>query len=144
MDNDAKFNLLLGEMKNICNKIDEKFEEIDKRFEQIDKRFEQIDKRFEQIDKRFEQIDKRFEQIDFKFCQLEHRMDEISAEMGAVHRTLFKLDVDTQKNLNILSEAHKSHSDKEILFEKQLCRLTDQLDNNTYRISILEDAIVTS
>jgi len=137
MDLETKFDILLSEIKNICNKIDDKFEKIDERFEQIDKRFEQIDKRFEQIDKRFEQIDKRFEQID-------NRIDNLSAEMGAVHRTLFKLDVDTQKNFRLLFDANKAHNDKQLLFEKQLYRLNDQLDNTTFRVSVLEDNLITS
>ena len=100
--------------------------------QQIDKRFEQIDKRFEQIDKRFEQIDKRFEQVD-------KRIDNLSAEMGALHRTLFKLDVDTQKNFHLLFDTNKVQNDKQLLFEKQLYRLTDQLDN-----TILEDSFINS
>lgn len=132
MDLETKFDLLLTEMKNVCDKIDDKFEKIDERFEQIDKRFEQIDKRFEQVDKRFEQIDKRFEQVD-------NQINTLSAEIGAVHRTLFKLDVETQNNLRILSDAVKLHNDKQLLFEKQLYRLNDQLDNTTFRVSALED-----
>lgn len=120
-----KLDLILVELKNIFNQIEEKFEQVDNRFEQIDKRFEQIDNKFEQIDKRFEQIDKR--------------IDNLSAEMGAVHRTLFKLDVETQKNFRLLSDAIKLHNDKQLLFEKQLYRLNDQLDNTTFRVSVLED-----
>ena len=125
MDLDAKFDILLTEVKKMCNKIDEKFEQIDERFEQIDKRFEQIDKRFEQVDKRFEQVD--------------NRIDALSAEIGAVHRILFKLDVETQNNLRILSDAVRLHNDKQLLFEKQMYRFNDQLDNTTFRVSILED-----
>lgn len=123
MDAETKFDLLLGEMKNICNKIDDRFEKVDERFEQIDKRFEQIDKRFE---------------------RLENRMDSLSQEMGAVHRTLFKLDVETQKNFRLLFDANKAHNDKQLLFEKQLYRLNDQLDNTTFRVSVLEDSIINS
>ena len=110
MDLETKFDILLTEVKNICNKIDDKFEKIDERFEQIDKRFEQIDERFEQVD---------------------NRINALSSEIGAVHRTLFKLDVETQNNLRILSDAVKLHNDKQLLFEKQLYRLNDQLDNTT-------------
>ena len=125
MDLETKFDVLLTEVKKMCNKIDDKFEQIDERFEQIDKRFEQIDKRFEQIDKRFEQVD--------------NRINALSAEIGAINRTLFKLDVETQNNLRILSDAVKLHNDKQLLFEKQLYKLNDQLDNTTFRVSVLED-----
>ncbi|MBQ2835350.1 MAG: hypothetical protein IJE68_00725 [Clostridia bacterium] len=111
MDLDTKFNILLTEVKNICDKIDDKFEKIDERFEQIDKRFEQMD----------------------------NRINALSAEIGSVHRILFKLDVETQNNLRILSDAVRLHNDKQLLFEKQMYRFNDQLDNTTFRVSILED-----
>lgn len=125
-----KLDLILVELKKIFNQIEKKFEQVDSKFEQIDSRFEQVDSRFEQIDSRFEQIDKR--------------IDSLSEEMGAVHRTLFKLDVETQKNLRILSDAIKLHNDKQLIFEKQLYRLSDQLDNTTFRVSVLEDSIINS
>ena len=125
MDLETKFDILLTEVKKMCGKIDDKFEQIDERFDQIDKRFEQIDKRFEQIDKRFEQVD--------------NRINSLSEEIGTINRTLFKLDVETQNNLRILSDAVKLHNDKQLLFEKQLYRLTDQVDNTVFRVSVLED-----
>ena len=125
MDLDTKFDILLAEMKNICNKIDTKFEKIDERFEQIDKRFEQIDERFEQIDNRINTLD--------------NRINALSEEISTVNRTLFKLDVETQNNLRILSDAVRLHNDKQLLFEKQLYRFKDQVDNTTFRVSILED-----
>ena len=125
MDLETKFDILLTEVKKMCNKIDDKFEQIDERFDQIDKRFEQIDKRFEQIDKRFEQVD--------------NRINSLSEEISTINRTLFKLDVETQNNLRILSDAVKLHNDKQLLFEKQLYRLNDQVDNTTFRVSLLED-----
>ena len=104
MDLDTKFDILLAEIKNICDKIDDKFDKVDERFEQVD-----------------------------------NKINSLSAEIGAVHRTLFKLDVETQNNLRILSDAVKHHNDKQLLFEKQLYRLNDQLDNTTFRVSVLED-----
>ena len=158
MDADTKIDLVLIELKKICEQIDDKFEHVNERFDQIDKRFEQVDAKFDQIDAKFDQIDARFEQIDAKFEQIDKRLDNMdrrieengkridnfSTEIGALHRTLFKLDVDTQENYRILSNAIKAHTDKEILFEKQLYRLTDQLDNTTFRVSILEDSLINS
>ena len=137
MDLETKFDLILKELKNICAQIDERFEQVDKRFEQIDERFEQIDKRFEQIDERFEQIDERFEKLENKF-------DNLSKEVGALNRTLFKLDVDTQEKFSTLFEANETHDDKELIFEKQLSRLHDSLDNTTSRVALLENAAVNS
>lgn len=130
MDLETKFDLILKELKNICAQIDERFEQVDKRFEQIDERFEQIDKRFEQIDERFE--------------KLENKFDNLSKEVGALNRTLFKLDVDTQEKFSTLFEANETHDDKELIFEKQLSRLHDSLDNTTSRVALLENAAVNS
>ena len=116
MDADTKIDLVLVELKKICEQIDDKFEHVNERFEQIDNRLDNMDK----------------------------RINDLSTEMGALNRTLFKLDLDTQENFRILSDAIKAHADKEILFEKQLYRLTDQLDNTTFRVSILEDTLVHS
>ena len=137
MDLETKFDLILKELKNICVQIDERFEQVDKRFEQIDERFEQIDRRFEQIDERFEKIDERFEKLENKF-------DDLSSEVGALNRTLFKLDIDSQENFSALFEANETHDDKELIFEKQLYRLHDSLDNTTHRVSVLENAAVNS
>lgn len=144
MDADTKIDLVLVELKKICEQIDDKFEHVNERFEQIDRRFEQVDARFDQIDKRFEQIDNRLDNMDKRIENNGKRIDNLSTEMGALHRTFFKLDVDTQENFRILSDAIKAHTDKEILFEKQLYRLTDQLDNTTFRVSILEDTLIHS
>lgn len=116
MDTDTKFDLILGELKNICKQIDDKFEQVDEKFDQIDKRFEQVDR----------------------------RLDSLSLEVGALHRTLFKIDVDSQEKFRTLFEADKTHNDKELIFEKQLYRQNDLLDNTTFRVSVLEDNAVNS
>jgi len=97
-----------------------------------------------ELKKIFNQIEEKFEQVDSRFEKIDKRIDNLSAEMGAVHRTLFKLDVETQENLRILSDAIKLHNDKQLIFEKQLYRLSDQLDNTTFRVSVLEDSIINS
>ena len=130
MDLETKFDLILRELKNICTQIDERFEQVDKRFEQIDRRFEQIDERFKKIDERFE--------------KLENKFDDLSSEVGALNRTLFKLDIDSQEKFSTLFEANETHDDKDLIFEKQLSRLHDSLDNTTSRVALLENAAVNS
>ena len=130
MDLETKFDLILRELKNICTQIDERFEQVDKRFEQIDRRFEQIDERFKKIDERFE--------------KLENKFDDLSSEVGALNRTLFKLDIDTQEKFSTLFKSNETHDDKELIFEKQLYRLHSSLDNTISRVSALEKAAVNS
>jgi hypothetical protein len=62
------------DIKNILERMDERFEAVDKRFEDMykymDQRFEAVDKRFEAVDKRFEAVDKRFEDMNKKFTMM--------------------------------------------------------------------------
>lgn len=116
MDLDTKFDLILKELKKICAQIDERFEQIDERFEKIDKKFEQVD----------------------------NKLDSLSLEVGALHRTLFKLDVDTQEKFSTLFESNKTQNDKNLIFEKQLYKLNDTLDNTTFRVSVLENSAIKS
>lgn len=117
MDLETKFNLILKELKNICT--------------QIDKRFEQVDKHFEEIDKRFKRIEHRLEKLESKF-------DTLSNEVGSINRLFFKSDINTLENFETLFEANTTNDDKELIFENQLCRLHDSLDDTITRVSILE------
>lgn len=121
MDLETKFDLILKELKNICTQIDERFEKIDERFEKVEQRFEKIDEKFE---------------------ILENKFDNLSKEVGASNRILLKLDVETNEKFETLFEATKKHTDKELIFEKQLCRLHDSLNDTTSRVSVLENNVV--
>ena len=61
MDLEKKFDILLVEIKKICDKIDNKFEQIDKRFVQIDERFDKLEKRFDNLEKRFDKFEEKNE-----------------------------------------------------------------------------------
>jgi len=121
MDLETKFDLILKELKNICTQIDERFEKIDQRFEEIDERFEKMEQNFEILDNKF---------------------DDLSKEVGASNRILLKLNVETNEQFETLFETTKTHTDKELIFEKQLCRLHDSLDDTTSRVSALENNVV--
>ena len=94
------------------------------------------------LDLILKELQKIFNQIEDKFEQVDNRIDNLSTEIGALHRTFFKFEVDSQKNFNLLFDSNNTHNDKELLSENQLYRLNDQLDNTNFRVSILEDTSI--
>ena len=143
-------------MKNICNKIEEKFAQVDENFARIDKHFEQIDARFEQIDARFKQIDARFKQIDARFDKIENRLDDLEKRFDkfeekneAEHKTMFNMlnaltsaflrfEADQTAKINYLLEADKERKEHQIIYAHQFTHLNDLVAQNSFRISNLE------
>lgn len=160
---DSKFDLVLSELKNICNKIEEKFAQVDENFEKIYKRFEQIDARFEQIDKRFEQIDisfnklehrldnleNRLDNLEKRFDNLENRFDKFEEKNETEHKTMFNIlnsltsaflrfEADQTAKINYLLEADKERKEHQIIYAHQFTHLNDLVSQNSFRISSLE------
>lgn len=149
MDLEKKFDLILAELKNICNEIDYRFEKVDARFEQIDKRFEQIDIKFEQIDKRFEQIDARFDKLENRFDNLEKRFDKLEEENKAEHKTMFNMinslnsaflrfESEQSNKIDYLLEADKDRKDHQKIYAHEFTKLNDLVAKNSFHISNLE------
>lgn len=146
---DNKLNLVLSELKNICNKIEEKFAQVDENFARIDKHFEQIDARFEQIDARFKQIDARFDKIENRLDDLEKRFDKFEEKNEAEHKTMFNMlnaltsaflrfEADQTAKINYLLEADKERKEHQIIYAHQFTHLNDLVAQNSFRISNLE------
>lgn len=128
MDTNTKIDLVLGELKNICAQIDERFDKVEARLDKIEERLDKVEARLDKNDETFEKFDRK--------------LDGLSLEVGSLHRTFFKMDVNSQEKFKTLFEANQLHTDKELIFEKQLYRQNDILDNTTFRVSILEDNLV--
>ena len=160
---DNKLDLVLAELKNICNKIeknseeveerfdkiDERFERIDKKFEQIDKKFEQIDKKFEQIDERFDQIDSRLDKMDKRFEQIDSRLDSIQTsnlyEHGKIYNMLsclnsafLRFETEQKEKIDFLFESDKERKEHQSIYAYEFTRLNDLVAKNTFSISNLE------
>ena len=72
-------------IRDLGNRMEQRFDAIDRRFDAIDKRFEAIDRRFDAIDRRFETIDRRFETTDRRFLWLVgFQMTTLIAVFGAI------------------------------------------------------------
>ena len=116
MDLEEKFDLLLAEMKNICDKIDDKFEKVDERFEQIDKRFEQIDKKFEQINRRFEQNEKILDDVAKNISNIktnnQYEHGRIYNMVNCLNSTFLQFETEQKDNIDFLfteSEDCRNH-----------------------------------
>jgi len=135
MDFEKKFDLLLAEMKNICNKIDERFEKVDERFEQIDARFEQIDKKFEQIDRRFDGIEKDLSNLKTN-NQYEH--ERIYNIVNCLNSAFLKFETDQKSNIDFLFAENEDHRNHQNIYGHEFHKLHDLVAQNSFRISNLE------
>lgn len=55
------------ELRELSNKMDQRFSEVDQRFSEVDRRFTEVDRRFDHLDKRLEQLNKN---MDIRFDTL--------------------------------------------------------------------------
>ena len=138
MDIETKFDLLLREMKNICKKIDDKFEKVDERFEKIDERFAKLENRFDNLENRFDNLEKRFNKFEEK-NESEHKSiyNMISSLNSAFLRFEAKQADHTEK-INYLLEADKERKEHQIIYAHEFTHLNDLVAQNSFRISNLE------
>ena len=128
MDLEEKFNLLLVEMKNICTKIDDKFEKVDERFKQIDKKFEQIDERFDNLEKRFDKFEEKNE--------AEHRT--MFNMLNTLTSSFLRFEAEQTEKINYLLEADKERKEHQVIYAHEFTRLNNLVAQNSFRISNLE------
>ena len=142
MDLEKKFDLLLAEMKNICNKIDDKFEKVDERFEQIDERFEQIDERFEQIDKRFEQNEKKLDDMAKNISNIktnnQYEHGRIYNMVNCLNSTFLQFETEQKDNIDFLFAENEDHRNHQNIYGHEFHKLNDLVAKNSFRISNLE------
>ena len=146
---DNKLNLVLSELKNICNKIEEKFAQVDENFAKIDKRFEQIDARFDKLENRLDNLENRFDNLEKRFNNLEKRFDKFEEKNEAEHKTMFNMlnaltsaflrfETDQTAKINYLLEADKERKEHQIIYAHQFTHLNNLVAQNSFRISNLE------
>lgn len=139
---DNKLNLVLVELKKICDKIE-------KNSEQVEERFDKIDEKFAQIDAKFEQIDARFDKLENRFDNLENRFDKFEEKNEAEHKTMFKMlntlnsaflrfEAEQTEKINYLLEADKERKEHQVIYAHEFTRLNDLVAKNSFRISNLE------
>ncbi len=132
---------LRGELTQLEQRTDLRFEQVDRRFEQVDRRFEQVDRRFEQVDRRFEQVDQRFEQVDRR---LEHISDELTKMATKVELELWggglMARIEQSEKRLIMELARHTQANHEASM-KVLAVIDDKYTDLPGRVSRLEGAV---
>lgn len=128
MDLEEKFDLLLAEMKNICNKIDDKFKKIDERFEQIDKRFEQNEKKLDDMAKNISNIKTN--------NQYEH--GRIYNMVNCLNSTFLRFETEQKDDIDFLFAEHEDCRNHQNIYGHEFHKLNDLVAKNSFRISNLE------
>lgn len=90
--------LVVGEIHDLREHMDSRFEAVDKRFDTVDKRFETIDKRFENIENELSHINASLAYITGRLDALEEKVacltgyakeiDELRERIRAIERYL--------------------------------------------------------
>ena len=124
MDLDTKFDILLTEVKKICNKIDDNFEKIEKRLDNIEKRLDNLEVRMDSLEARMDNLEARMDSLEARMDSLEVRMDNNELE----HKTI----------TNYLLQAEKERKEQQIIYTHEYTRLNDLIAKNSFRISNLE------
>lgn len=118
---DNKLNLVLSELKNICNKIEEKFTQVDENFVRINKRFEQIESRFDKFEEKNE---------------TEHKT--MFNMINSLTTSFLKFEAEQTTKINYLLESDKEIKEHQIIYAHQFTYLNDLVSKNSFRISNLE------
>jgi chromosome segregation ATPase len=92
MITDQKIDTLITAIRNLDQKMDQRFDEVDIRFKDIDIRFNEIDQRFNDIDQRFEGVDQRFERIDEQFRSVDSRFTDIESHLSDIDSRFINID----------------------------------------------------
>lgn len=128
MDLEEKFNILLVEIKKICNKIDDRFEKVDASFEQIDKRFDQNEKKLDELDKSISNIKTN--------DQYEH--GRIYNMVNCLNSAFLKFETDHKSNIDFLFAENEDHRNHQNIYGHEFHKLHDLVAQNSFRISNLE------
>ena len=121
MDLEKKFDILLVEIKKICDKIDNKFEQIDEHFDKLEKRFDNLEKRFDKFEEKNE---------------AEHRT--MYNMISSLNSAFLRFEANQTEKINYLLEADKERKEHQVIYAHEFTRLNDLVAKNSFRISNLE------
>ena len=114
MDLDEKFNLLLVEMKNICNKIDERFEQMETRLDEMDKNISNIKTN----------------------NQYEH--GRIYNMVNCLNSAFLKFETEQKSNIDFLLAESEDCRNHQNIYGHEFHKVNDLVAQNSFRISNLE------
>lgn len=116
-----KFDLILLELKNICNKIEKNSEEVEERFDNLENRFDNLEKRFDKFEEKNE---------------AEHK--KIFNMLDTLNSAFLRFEAEQTEKINYLLEADKERKEHQVIYAHEFTRLNDLVAKNSFRISNLE------
>ena len=111
---DNKLNLVLLELKNICN--------------QIEKNSEQVEERFDNLEKRFDKFEEKNE--------AEHK--SMLNMLNTLNSAFLRFESEQSKKISYLLEADKDRKEHQVIYAHEFSHLNDLVAKNSFRISNLE------
>ena len=127
--------------KEFEDKVIKCFENIDKRFESIDKKFDKIDEKFDKIDERFEKIDERFQNVENILQNHTNILDEHTKQINNLHESVIAIENKVMTEFPALLEAFELHQEMHEDLNEKIAYLSVKTEENSIRISALEDKI---
>lgn len=116
-----KFDLILLELKNICNKIEKNSEEVEERFDNLENRFDNLEKRFDKFEEKNE---------------AEHK--KIFNMLDTLNSAFLRFESEQTEKINYLLETDKERKEHQVIYAHEFTRLNDLVAKNSFRISNLE------
>jgi len=110
-------------------------------FENIDERFKSIDKKFDRIDQRFEKIDERFDEMDSRFDKIDEKLEEHTEQINNLQESVILLENKVMTELPALFEAFELHLEIHKDYDEKNSYLSSMVEENSMRLSVLEDQI---
>lgn len=130
MEND-KIDLVLLELKKICEKIEKNSEEVEERFDNLENRFDNLEYRFDTLEKRFDKFEEKNE--------AEHK--RIFNMLHTLTSAFLRFEAEQSDKINYLLEADKERKEHQIIYAHEFTRLNDLVAKNSFRISNLEQHV---
>ena len=118
---DNKLNLVLVELKKICDKIEKNSEQVEERFDNLESRFDNLEKRFDKFEEKNE---------------AEHK--SMFNMLNTLNSAFLRFESEQTKKINYLLEADKERKEHQVIYAHEFTRLNDLVAKNSFRISNLE------
>ena len=128
---DNKLNLVLVELKKICDKIEKNSEQVEERFNNLENRFDNLENRFDNLEKRFDKFEEKNE--------AEHK--SMFNMLNTLNSAFLRFESEQNKKINYLLEADKERKEHQVIYAHEFTRLNDLVAKNTFRISNLEQQL---
>jgi len=79
-----------GELRELRDLIDRRFDTVDQRFDGVDRRFDAVDQRFDAVERRLESVEQRLDGHDARFVGLDRTVTAIALRFDRFERLMYE------------------------------------------------------